>query len=118
MISGSCLCGNVQITVSDSPSRLVSCNCSACHRYGALWWHSTRENIQIAAKNPTLGYARGDHLLEFHHCPTCGCMTHWHSIDPENIARRAVNMRMVDPADIDGLPIKYFDGRDSWTFVD
>ena len=118
MISGSCLCGNVQISVKDAPTRLVSCNCTACHRYGALWWHSTVEMIEISAETPTIGYARGDHLLEFHHCPTCGCMTHWHSIDPENPDARAANMRMCDPADTADIPTRFFDGRDSWTFIE
>jgi hypothetical protein len=30
----------------------------------------------------------------------------------------AVNMRMADPKDIEGVRIRRFDGADTWTFLD
>ena len=45
-------------------------------------------------------------------------MTHYESIEKEDESRIAVNTRMLDAADVDQVPIKYFDGAVSWKYLD
>lgn len=116
MIKGSCHCGAVTFEIADTPSQLVSYTCSICRRLATLWAYSPPLKINLnAPEGATLTYVYGDKELRFHTCNTCGCTTHWSAIGSE---RFSVNMRLVDPADIEKIPIRHFDGADSWEFLD
>lgn len=118
-IKGNCHCGAVSFTFKGHPERLVSCNCSICRRLRPLLAHGTDNNISIhAAPEATLAYVQGDKSLAYHTCKTCGCTTHWDSVDHESPRNMAVNMALADPMDIADIPIRHFDGADSWRFLD
>ncbi|SMH37314.1 GFA family protein [Maritimibacter sp. HL-12] len=116
MITGSCLCGAVRFEIT-RPQRVTSCNCSACRRYAALWAYAPPARACIeAAPGATIAYSRGDHDLAFHSCATCGVTTHWASLVDD---RLALNMRLADdPDDIATIPVRPFDGADTWRFLD
>jgi len=116
LVTGSCLCGAVRWEIT-RPDHLTSCNCSACRRYAALWAYIPPSvGRVIAAPGATIAYSRGDHELAFHACATCGVTTHWQGLVND---RMAVNFRLADdPAEIDRLRIRYFDGAQSWRFLD
>ena len=118
MIEGQCLCGAVRFR-HDAPQRLVICNCSACRRYGAIWAHGEVPDITIVETGTAIRYARadGDGDLRFVSCATCGVITHWEAVDPAN-RRRAVNAALCDPNTLTDLPVRHFDGADTWTFLD
>jgi len=119
MIQGSCHCGQVQVTLTAEPEKLVSCNCSICHRLGALWGHVPIENVSVAAsEEATSVYIHGDRTLAFHTCRRCGCTTHWENLVPEDTSYMAVNFRMCSPATSARFDIKRFDGADTWEFFD
>ncbi len=114
-LSGTCHCGSVAFEVS-RPAFMVACNCSICRRYTALWVHAPPASARIVeGEGQTDTYIWGDEQIEFHSCKSCRAVTHWTGVDG---ARWAVNMRMVDPADLEGLPVRHFDGADSWEFLD
>ncbi len=116
-IFGSCLCGAVRWKVPYAPQWLVSCNCSACRRYGALWAHYRVDEVVLEGE--TRGYMRGDRSLAFCACPICGSVTHYRSVpgtDPSE--RLSVNMRMAPPEVWRDIRIRHFDGADSWEFLD
>ena len=116
-IEGSCHCGAVSFLVNDAPQRLVSCNCSACRRFAALWFHTLTTNVTIAAApDATIAYAWGDRCLAFQSCKTCGCTTHYTPLDGTD--RMALNMRMADPDAIKDVPVRHFDGAETWAFLD
>ena len=117
-IAGSCHCGAVTFTANPGDRFLVSCNCSICRRLNTKWLHcppATSANMTKGLEN-TVAYSWGDKDLNFHSCKTCGCTTHWSS----NISDRiAVNMTLADdPRDIADIPLRHFDGADSWEFLD
>ncbi len=114
-LAGACHCGAVRFTVS-RPEFAVSCNCSICRRYRALWAHCPPNEGSIEAAPEALrSYTWGDGDIAFNSCATCGCLTHWSGTKND---RFAVNLAMVDPAALDGLRIRHFDGADSWEFLD
>lgn len=119
MIEGSCHCGAVRFAYADEPDHLTSCNCSLCRRLGDLLAYGTTATIRV--EGPTVPYAQGDRTLAMHHCPTCGCTTHWESLagpGEEGHGRQAVNMRLADAAAIASIRVRRFDGADTWTFLD
>ncbi len=90
---GSCHCGAVEIEVARPPEWVGECNCSICRRTGGLFAYYPPAEVKVAG--PTISYVRGDGVIGLHHCPTCGCTTHWESLlpDPEKMG---VNARMLD----------------------
>ena len=116
MIEGSCLCGAVRWTFAAQPDGATACNCTACRRYGVLWAYDY-ENEGIAVSGATQAFARGK-SLEFHFCPTCGCVAFWRGqqVDAKGRRRIAVNLRLAEPASVAAIPIDRFDGLD--TFAD
>lgn len=118
MISGRCLCGAITFT-HKTPEKLVRCNCEACRRYGAIWAHGDLPDIEIVETGPAIRYRRtdGDGDLAFVSCAGCGVTTHWESVDLAS-TRRAVNAALCDPKSLGDLPLRHFDGADTWTFLD
>jgi hypothetical protein len=115
MIAASCHCGAVRLEVDGAPAQLTSCNCSICRRLGTLWAYYSPAGVRVAG--PTGTYRWGDERLLFHHCPTCGCTTHWSPVDPDR-DRMGVNARLMDPAVVAAARVRRFDGADTWRYFD
>ena len=116
MLHGSCHCGAVEIHVPDAPEWLGSCNCSICRRLGTLFAYYPAE-AGIRIEGETARYVWGDRMISLHHCPTCGCPTHWEPI-VEGIDKVGINARLLDGFAIDGpryllngdeLEVRYLD---------
>jgi hypothetical protein len=119
MIEASCHCGAVRIEVAERPRQLTSCNCSLCRRHGALWAYYHPDEVKIVAgAGMTVPYVQGEGILETHHCPTCGCVTHYESVEKQGADRIAVNARLMAPAEIADVRIRHFDGASSLTYLD
>lgn len=114
MIEGHCLCGNVHWTFAGQPDGATACNCTACRRYGALWAYDY-EGEGITVTGPTQPFVRG-RALEFHFCPSCGCIAFWRGLQLDEQGRRriAVNLRLAEPEAVAAIPIDHFDGLDSF----
>ncbi|WP_371168414.1 GFA family protein [Aliiroseovarius sp. 2305UL8-7] len=117
-IKGGCHCGAVTFEV-DPPEFVVSCNCSICRRYGALWTHCPPNNGTILTGQDNLKtYSWGDKMIDFCSCKTCGAVTHWAAGENADQDRIALNMRMAPLEVMDGLKVRRFDGAHSWEFLD
>ena len=115
MVTSSCHCGAVRLEVPEAPTVLTSCNCSICRRQGGLWAYYEPKQVKIIAEpGATLAYVWGDRMLELHTCRTCGCTTHWESVEKEGAQKMGINARMMDPKVITGLRVKHLDGADTW----
>jgi hypothetical protein len=117
MITGQCHCGAVHWTFDADPVTATACNCTVCRRYATLWAYDWL-NERITTSGATEVYTRDDAHLGFHRCKTCGCVTWWQATEPndEGRTRIAVNLRLAnDPASVADLPIRHFDGLDTFT---
>ncbi len=114
-----CHCGAVHIAIARLPDRLIQCTCSICQRYGSLWGHLTRQDVSVTcSQGAEVSYRWGDRVIEFYHCNTCGCVTHYEGIEKTDSERLSVNFRMAPPAAYEGIEIRVFDGAGTWTFLD
>lgn len=119
MLSGSCHCGAVRIELPTPPVKATLCNCSICRRLGALWVYYPFGSVRfVGHPQHTEGYIQGDRTLSTVRCRHCGCVTHWEPLDPKPDAHMGVNLRNFDPAAMDAVELRRFDGADSWRFVD
>ena len=115
MLKGSCHCGQVTWEFDGIPDSATACNCTACRRYGALWAYGYEgEGIRTSGK--TASYLRGERSLGFHFCPGCGCAAYWRAAEDDSQGRRriAVNLRLAEPEDVGAIPVRHFEGLDSF----
>ena len=117
MFEASCHCGGVVLKTVNSPETVTSCNCSICHRIGALWGYYTAGEVEIAQDKKGLKYSWGKKNLTFHSCTDCGCTTHYTSVNENGTYRVAINTRMAPLSATKNIPIRYFDGADTWKYI-
>jgi hypothetical protein len=116
---GTCHCGAVKIDVATAPAQVTSCNCSICHRLGTLWAYYPPADVTITGATST--YRWGDKSIDFHHCSTCGCTTHWSPIAGarENIERMGINARLLPHDILAAARVRRLDGAsDDWKYLD
>lgn len=119
MLTGKCHCGGVNWTLKATPEAVTACNCSICHRYGALWAYGYI-NDDIHSFGKTTTYRRKDGGgIDFHFCAKCGCVTHYVKTfaDESGRHRTAVNLRLSDPNLISNLSIDRFDGLKTFDYL-
>lgn len=113
MIKAKCHCGNVELTTEYIPDTLTECNCSICRRLSAKWIYYKTQEVSITCNTyPTKTYIWGDKCIAFHHCPNCGCATHYSSVEGSGFDRIAINANMLEPNVIKNLKTRRFNGAE------
>jgi hypothetical protein len=115
MISLSCLCGAVLVSVATRPAFLNECNCQLCRKSGSRWSYFAPEKVTVHGL--TASYCRADKPdpgAELHFCPTCGATTHF-TLTPSAVARHGnvvagVNLRLADQGELTGVELRFPDG--------
>lgn len=118
-MNGQCLCGTVRIGLARAPEYINACNCRFCRSLGAAWGYFPKGEVTI--DGDTASYARkdlDDVWLAGHFCPTCGSTTHYSITKDPSIDRIVINMRLFDMDAIDGIEVRYLDGRKVETEAD
>lgn len=106
MTTGSCHCGSVRITLARPIEWVGSCNCSLCTKLAWLVAYPPEDDVTIEGE--TTAYIWGDRMIGIHHCPVCGCGTHWQSLG-EDFGKMGVNARLLDGFDSKAVEVRYFD---------
>lgn len=119
MLTGTCHCGAVRITVPAIPESVTNCNCSLCRRLGALWAYYEFGTVAVDGHpEHTDEYIQGDKTLRTLRCAGCGCVTHWEPLAAKPGAHQGVNMRNFDPAIVNSIKVRRLDGADTWKTLD
>ena len=92
-IRGSCHCGAVTLSVPHAPEWVGSCNCSLCAKTG--WLVAYYPDDAVTVEGETVAYVWGDRMIGIHHCPVCGCGTHWRTLG-EDFGKMGVHARVLD----------------------
>lgn len=119
MITTSCHCGSVKVSIPRRLETLTNCDCSICRRYGTLWAYYSRTEVQIeAAPSATSNYSWGSKTIQFVRCANCGCVTQWEAIVQERGKRMGVNARNFDPDQLGEVRIRRLDGAVTEEYLD
>ena len=119
MIALTCHCKNISITVKKSPETVTQCNCSICSRYDALWGYYPPNQVAVVFdKQQSTTYRWGDGCIDFHHCPSCGCITHYTTTEKVEHKKTAVNFRLMNESERQFIPVRKFDGKKNWEYID
>lgn len=111
-VHGSCHCGAVQIEVPASPEWVSDCNCSLCTKLAWRVAYYPPDAVRITGD--TTAYVWGDRMIGIHHCPICGCGTHWKLLGQtlgEDFGKMGVNARTLDGFDESTIEVRKFDNR-------
>jgi hypothetical protein len=110
-VKGQCLCGRVTVTVPGKPEYMNSCDCQACFKLGNLTGYFPSDDVKIEGE--TQRFIRSDiqAWIAFVFCPNCSAQIGWSSLEP--LDRMGVSMRLFDPAELVGVPIRFPNGRDA-----
>lgn len=118
-LQGSCHCGAVRLTLPAWPEKATRCNCSICRRLGGLWAYFAVGSVTIDGHpGHTDSYIWGDRTLRTVRCRTCGVATHWEPLAPQPGDKHGVNLNNFDPAMVQAVTVRHFDGADTWTFLE
>lgn len=117
-MTGHCLCGAVSVTIDVKPDYINDCNCSLCRKVGGAWGYFPSASVETAGK--TCSVARRDKKtpgVEIHSCKVCATTTHWvltPSFKEQNPSADlvGVNMRLFDPDDLQGVEVRFPNGKD------
>ena len=108
---GRCHCGRVVFEVDAHPSTLSRCNCSLCHKKGALYVKLDEiEAFRIIAGEADFASYRFNTMQAEHcFCRTCGIhVFHRPRLDP---SRWSVNARCLENLNVSWYEITSFDGQ-------
>jgi hypothetical protein len=119
-LTGTCHCGDVEVTIPRAPEKATVCNCSMCRRYGAIWGYYVPRDVEVNAKPGALeGYEWGDKSIRFMRCVNCGCVTHYDLLVSQGEDdTMCVNIRMFPPEAIGNVRIRRFDGANTWKYLE
>lgn len=118
-LHGACHCGAVRLRLPFPPEKATRCNCSICSRLGAVWACYEFGTVAIEGHpEHTAEYIQGDRTLRTVRCKTCGVTTQWEPLAPQPGAHHGVNLNNFEPRLLDSVPMRRFDGAESWTFLD
>lgn len=108
---GGCHCGAVKYEV-DAPETLVvqECNCSICSKCGYLHLIVPASRFRLLQGHQILRtYTFGTHRAQHLFCRSCGIKSFY--IPRSNPDGYSVNVRCLDPFNIQDIVIEKFDGQ-------
>lgn len=119
LLHGACHCGAVRLVLPATPTEAIRCNCSLCRRTGGIWAYYPFGAVSIQGHpEHTESYVWGDRTLRTVRCRTCGIVSHWEPLEPKPGDRHGVNLCNFAPELLASVPVRRFDGADTWTFLD
>jgi len=117
---GSCHCGRVAFEVEAEIDHLRVCDCSICHRRGALNFRVPKDALTLLTPWQDLSlYQWGSKTAKDFFCPACGILPFRRPSDPtpqelsegvEPFDGWTINVRCLDGVDTDAIPIKRIEG--------
>jgi hypothetical protein len=114
-----CHCGNVKSFSNELPESMTSCNCSICHRLGALWAYYDSEKVKVQVGDKSVDtYSWGEKTITYHRCGECGCTTHYTTVETNGNKIIAINCRMASSSITEKIPVRQFDGLLTWKYQD
>jgi hypothetical protein len=113
---GTCHCGRIRFEVDAQIDHVRECDCSICHRRGALNFRVPKEALRLLTPWEDLSlYQWGSMTAKDFFCPTCGILPFRRPSDPtqqehsqgvEPFDGWAINVRCLEGIDVSSLPVK------------
>jgi hypothetical protein len=112
--AGSCHCRRIQFQVVADIDHVRICDCSICHRRGALMYRVSKGNLRLLTSwNDLCVYQWGSRTAKDYFCPLCGILPFQKPSAPtlleiaegvESFDGWAINVRCLEGINADRLP--------------
>lgn len=111
MLTATCHCGAICVTIPRRPRSVTDCNCSICRRYGVLWAYYKASTVRLEAKPGSIDtYSWGRGALRFVRCAKCGCVMSWQRTKPDPDRKIGVNLRNFGLDVLSSARVRPFNG--------
>ena len=118
---GACHCGAVRFRFNSVPiTGAMRCNCSICIRKNALMsrqYFPPADFELMAGADDLAVYRFEPNRVNHYFCRHCGIYPFHNAVEDPDLGYR-VNLGCVDGVDAHALPVRVFDGRDTWKYLD
>jgi hypothetical protein len=109
---GGCHCGRVRFKATTDLARVVSCNCSRCHKIGAHFTFVPTDQFELLSGEGALtDYQFNTRNIHHVFCSTCGVESFARGTAPNGQEVVAINARCIDDLDLGALTLTFFDGK-------
>lgn len=116
VMTGTCICGGVAVSIEKKPTFVNDCNCSLCRKAGAAWGYFPSAEVETTGE--TVSFVRQDKtgaFAQIHSCKVCAATTHFVLTEPykasnPSVDQVGVNMRIFEPSRLDGVEVRFPDG--------
>ncbi len=119
--SGSCHCGAVTFRFTgEAIVNAMRCNCSICRRRNAIMSaaYYPPDRFEMLTGTEALSVYRFEPCMVNHYfCSRCGIYPFHDAVNDPSVGYR-VNLGCVEGIDAHALPIRVFDGADTWRYLD
>ena len=85
MLTGSCLCGAVTFTATETAKPPVACHCSQCRKQSGHYWASVNAPLMGFAVTGEVRWYAASTTAKRGFCPTCGSFLFWKAHDEDEI---------------------------------
>ena len=106
---GSCHCGNVRFEVDADLDHVRVCDCSLCHKRGALNFRVEPEHFRLLTPLEDMAlYQWNTKIAKDYFCPECGILPFRRPRTAPEVV--TVNARCLADVDLDSIPRDYLRG--------
>ncbi|KAJ3048719.1 hypothetical protein HK097_010257 [Rhizophlyctis rosea] len=129
-IKGACPCRSFTFTLSHTPTKLNSCNCSFCSKRATLYANYPPSAVTIDSNTHDGVYANKPEIGRFHFCNKCGCGTYTEAAEwemdeavgqykmKEGEWRVSIDARLIEGEevgfDVKKVEVDVIDGKNLW----
>lgn len=118
---GSCHCGAIRFRFKGKPiTGAMRCNCSICRRKNALMsraYYPPADFELLSGADDLVVYRFEPNMVNHYFCQHCGIYPFHDAVDDPELGYR-VNLGCVEAIeDPHALPVRVFDGRDTWKYL-
>lgn len=109
---GGCHCGRVRFEIRSDITNVMECNCSICHKKGAVYHRVSPEQFKLLAGDDALNlYQFNTNIAKHYFCKHCGIHTFHRPRSAPDLY--SINLRCLDNFDFKapGIEQRKFDGK-------
>jgi hypothetical protein len=109
---GGCHCGWVRYEVETDLGMVLDCNCSICHKRGALWTYVGAEQFKLLSGEDALAdYQFNRKVIRHFFCRHCGVGSYSEGQSEDGSKGYGINVRCLDGVDPGTLKLTPYDGK-------
>ncbi len=107
---GGCHCGAVVYEVETDLEKVISCNCSHCHKKGLLLNFVDKEKFKLLKGADNLAeYNFNKKAIRHLFCKTCGVQSFAEGV---TFPKASINVRCLEGVEVEKLTITPYNGKD------